>query len=130
MNEFGYSERVWEYFRRTPRAGCFAAGTPSVVTASARTPASGAVIELALQVRGDTVLEARFRAFGCPTTIAVGAYLAESAAGAMRCALAGFNASHIRGALEIPDERAHCALVGEDVLKEVLVRWDGAVSGH
>lgn len=130
MNEFGYSDPVWDYFQGTPRAGRFAADIPSVLTAQARTPASSAVIELALQIQGDTVLDARFRAFGCPTTIAVGAYLAEQASGATRSTLGGLNARHIRRALEIPDERAHCALVGEDVLKEILGRWDGAISGH
>jgi NifU-like protein involved in Fe-S cluster formation len=130
VNEFGYSGPVWDYFQRTPRAGRFAADTPSVFTALAHSPASSAVIELTLQVQGNAVVDARFRAFGCPTTIAVGAYLAEQLSGATRSTLGGLNARHIRSALEIPDARAHCALVGEDVLKEILVRWDGAVSGH
>ena len=101
-----------------------------MLRAQARTPASQAVIELAVRVDGARVLDARFLAFGCPTTIAVGAFLAEHLRGASRARAAALDARAIRAALEIPDERAHCALVGEDVLKEVLARWDARKSDH
>jgi len=57
-----------------------------------------------------------------PTTIAVGEWLAEQAQGRAIEDLRGIDAGDIRAALEIPDDRAHCAILGEDVLMQLLKR--------
>lgn len=120
MNPYGYSEAVWRLFQETPRAGHFGEGAS--ITGSAATPASRGVLSLQLRTDAARVSDARFQAYGCPTTIAVGAWLAEQAMGRRLDELSQLNASLIRARLEIPDERAHCALLGEDVIKDVLAK--------
>lgn len=116
MNPFGYSDPVWQLFRETPRAGVLEGGA---ITGSATTPASQARLQLQVRLTGDRVSDARFQAYGCPTTIAVGAWLAGQAVGRTLADLAALRAADIRQALEIPEDRLHCTLMGEDALKSL-----------
>jgi len=117
---FGYGTRVWTLFNEAPRAGEFPEGEPAVVTGQAGTPAARSVLRVQLKFDGDCVADARFRAYGCPTSIAVGAWLAEWAQGKSVAELATLTMKQLRDALEIPDDRAHCAMLGEDALKAAL----------
>lgn len=121
-NPFGYGTRVWQLFNDAPRAGEFPAGEPGVVTAQAGTPAARSVLRLQLKFAAGAVVDARFRAYGCPTSIAVGAWIAEWALGKRADQLAGLRMRQLVEALEIPDDRAHCALLGEDALNAALAR--------
>lgn len=122
-NAFGYAPEIWRLFRQTPNAGAFPDGVAGVVGAEAGTPAARAVLRLALQFDGDRVADARFQAYGCPTTIAIGAYLAGWAKGRAAAELGLLKAADLRETLEIPEDRAHCALLGEDALRAVLTRY-------
>ena len=116
MNPFGYSDAVWRLFRETPRAGELGGGA---LEGSATTPASRGRLRLQVRLDGARVADARFQAYGCPTTIAVGAWLAERAVGRPLEELAAIRAGDIRQALEIPEDRLHCALMGEDAIKSL-----------
>ena len=119
-NPFGYALHVWRLFNAAPRAGEFIAETPGVVSGQAGTPAARSVHRLQLQFAHGVVADARFRAYGCPTSIAVGAWIAEWAQGKAAEELAALTAKRLRSELEIPDDRAHCALLGEDALRAAL----------
>lgn len=116
-NIHGYPEGVWQRFLRTPHAGTFTASTPEVSEAKVGTPAAKSVLSLQLKWQADRVADARFRAYGCPTTIAVGEWLAEQAVGKTMAELSLIKAGPIRAALEIPDDQAHCTFLGEDVIR-------------
>lgn len=117
MNPFGYSEPVWRLFNEAPRAGTLEG--PSVRTGTAETNANRSRLQLQVRLDGPRVADAQFRAYGCPTAIAVGAWLAERAVGASLAELAAIRAAEIRQALEIPEDRLHCALLGEDAIKSL-----------
>lgn len=118
MNPFGYPEPVWRLFTQTPGAGTLAG--PGVLTGEAATPASKSRLRLQVKMGPARIDDARFLAYGCPTTIAVGAWLAGRVVGRRVAELAGIDAESIREALEIPEDRTHCALLGEDVLKSLM----------
>lgn len=117
-NPYGYPDAVWRLFSDPPRAGRFESGP--FIAGSAATPASRSVLSLQLKTGLGRVTDARFQAYGCPCTIAVGAWLAGQAVGLPIDQLSSLNAASIRQGLEIPDQRAHCALLGEDAIKAVL----------
>ena len=121
-NPYGYGAGIWRLFRETPNAGRFPEGAPGVISAEVGTPAARSVLRLAVRFDGDRVAEARFAAYGCPTTIAVGAHVAGWAAGKSAADLHALDAAALRTALEIPEDRAHCALLGEDALRAVFAR--------
>jgi NifU-like protein involved in Fe-S cluster formation len=120
LNPFGYGELVWRLFNEAPHAGSFPANVSDVVSATASTPAAKAALRLQARLHDRKVAEARFRAHGCPTTIAVGAWIADWMIGRDVEELPRLEAATLRAALEIPDDRAHCALVGEDALKALF----------
>ncbi len=123
-NPYGYPEPIWSRFDSPQRAGRFGPRTSGLVEGRAGTPAARSVLELQLQFQGGRVVDARFRAYGCPSSIAVGDWIAAWAIGQDRTGLSRLNARQLREALEIPEDRAHCALMGEDAMKALLARLD------
>ena len=116
-NPFGYSPPVWRLFNQTPRSGQL--GETGVRVAQAGSAASRGRLRLEVKMVQSRIADARFQAYGCPTTIAVGAWLAEWAVGRDWSELSRIDAKTIREALEIPEDRLHCALLGEDALKSL-----------
>jgi NifU-like protein involved in Fe-S cluster formation len=125
-NPFAYGAAIWELFREAPRAGRFPAGTAGVVRGQAGTPAARSVLRIELQFDAERVADARFGAYGCPTSIAVGAWIAAEAIGKTAPELRTLTAAKLRAVLEIPDDRAHCALMGEDALRAALAEAEGS----
>ncbi len=119
-NVFGYPEPVWRRFVAPAHDGSFAADESDVISAQASTPAARSVLWLALKIVDGRILAAKFKAYGCPATIAVGEWLAEQAQGRKVQELSAIRAGGIRAALEIPDERAHCAVLGEELVRRLL----------
>ncbi|MEQ1438580.1 aminotransferase class V-fold PLP-dependent enzyme [Fontimonas sp. SYSU GA230001] len=107
-----YPQAVWRRFIRPAHVGTIA----GAVHARARTPAARAQLDLSLRL---DPLQARFSAYGCPYTLAVGEWLAETLEREGAAVLRRIDAAAIRAALEIPEARAHCALMGEDVVRSL-----------
>ena len=120
LNPFGYAEPIWRLFQQTPHAGEFAPGTPGVVSGEAGSKAARSVLRLQLRFEGGRVADVRFKAYGCPSSIAVGAWIVDWSLGKTAAELATLRAAALRQALEIADDRAHCALLGEDALHAAL----------
>ena len=117
-NSYDYPPSIWQLFLAAPDwAGPFAAGAMDVLTLKAENRATASTLSLHLRVQQGRVLEARFSAFGCPVGIAVGAWLAQQAVGLTLADLPALNAARLRRELEIPEDKLHCALMGEDALK-------------
>ncbi|MGQ0698278.1 MAG: iron-sulfur cluster assembly scaffold protein [Panacagrimonas sp.] len=117
-NPLDYPTEVWRLFRETPRAGRFETGA-GVVSAEAGTAAGKFRLRLECRIENDRVIDARFQAYGCPYTIAAGAWLAGSSIGRPQAELAQARTEELRTALEIPEDRAHCWLMAQDVLREL-----------
>ncbi|HUP92867.1 MAG TPA: aminotransferase class V-fold PLP-dependent enzyme [Solimonas sp.] len=114
---YGYSAPTWRSFRDSRRAGSFAGDHTSLVEARAGSPAAKGFVRLQLRLAQGRVADARFQAYGCPATIAVGAWLAEYAIGRSLAEIGRIDSAGLRTALEIPEDRAHCALMGEDLCR-------------
>lgn len=114
-NAFAYAEPVWRSFSEPRRVGDLQGD--GVLSAEAGSPAAKSLLKLQLKLGQGVVTEAAFRAYGCPTAIAVGEWLATSLIGQKPADWMQASAARIRQALEIPDDRAHCALMGEDVVR-------------
>ncbi|WP_028080532.1 iron-sulfur cluster scaffold-like protein [Solimonas soli] len=114
-NVYAYREPIWQRFRAPRHAGRLDGA--QVLSTQAGSAATRSVLRLQIELDGERVARARFRAYGCPTAIAVGEWLAEQLEARPRAAWAAIDVAAIRDALEIPDDKAHCALLGEDVLR-------------
>ncbi|NKF24709.1 iron-sulfur cluster assembly scaffold protein [Solimonas marina] len=114
VNVFGYPAPVWQRFRAPRHAGRLPADAIGVVEAQAGSAAARTMLRLQL---APGTGQARFQAYGCPVTIAVGEWLAEQIERRPFVEWSRIEASEIREVLEIPEDKLHCALMGEDSLR-------------
>lgn len=115
-NVFGYSDAVWQRFAAPAHAGSLSSGESKTVEAGS--PTAKALLRISVKIEQGRISEARFMAYGCPVTIAVGEWLAEQLTG-QQCADFRLTAADMRAALEIPDDKTHCVLMGEDVIRRL-----------
>lgn len=115
-----YSARALELFRALPRAGTLPAAPGRIVAAEAMALDRGAWVMFEARVDAGRVVACRFRAWGCPHTLAA----ATLAAGwiedrpdgeATRC-----EAAQLARELEAPAEKMGRLLVVEDAARALL----------
>lgn len=115
-----HSEATLARFRAPTHQGRLAG--PGVLRGRAGDPAKGRALalDLTLSPDGSQVLSARFRAYGCPATVAVADLVCELAAGQAPQALAQLPLARIEAELGLPPERRGCILLAEDALRAAL----------
>ena len=120
-NVFAYPDAVWQTFlKAADRAGRFPDDGAPTISLKAESRATGSSLGLQLRLQADgRVAEARFQALGCPVGIAVGAWLAAWAPGKELAELRILKLADLRRALEIPEDKLHCGLMGEDLLRQL-----------
>lgn len=120
MSVFTASSALLEHFTRPRNAGAFDPGA-AVVQGEAGSTAQGAVVRLQLKLaRGGRIEDARFRAWGCPATIASASLLAGWLPGKSLEDAYNAEVRHLVETLDIPIERAYAPLIVEDALKAAL----------
>ena len=108
-----YSDEVLERFEDPPGAGWFDAPEHSGCATSA---VRNATICLALRVQAGRVEEARFRATGCPHTIALASKACETLPGRELASLAEFDATALVEALPVPANKLDLKILVEDAV--------------
>ena len=117
-NPLGYPPEVWRRFTEALRAGSLAPRA-DVVGAEVGSHAGRFRLRLECQVSDARLTDARFKAYGCPYTIATGDWLAGWCIGRPVGDLGVPPILELRAGLEIPEDRAHCWLMAQDVLREL-----------
>ena len=113
-----HSQQVTEHFENPRNIGTIADADGSATIGSA---ASGEMLKLTIKISEGTVVDAKFRAFGCPTAIASGSVLTELVSGNRIADLYEITASDISDALGgLPPDKQRYAEYAEKALKEVL----------
>lgn len=107
-----YSDLTRRYFESAANAGELKG--PGVFRGVAGTVAQGTWVQFDLQVTNGSVQAVRFRAFACPHTIAVSAWLAEAAQGGALQAKLPESVQALRDRFEVPVDKMGRLLVIED----------------
>ena len=115
-----YSPRVRALFRELDGAGDPVAGEGVLVSGEASALDRGAWVRFAARVHGGRFGDFRFRAFGCPDTLAAASYVACRLRGAPLDAVATLGASDLAHELDVPAEKLGRLLVLEDALQALL----------
>ena len=106
-------------------AGDLSAG-PGVVCGVAGDAEQGARVRFEFRVEGGRVLEARFRAFGCPHFIACASWLTDRLRGAGRADLEAWDWREAAEALEVPPAKFGRLLTLQDAVREAARNWPGS----
>ena len=113
-----YSQQITEHFGNPRNIGTIADADGSATIGSA---ASGEMLKLTIKISDGTVVDAKFRAFGCPTAIASGSVLTELVLGNRIVDVLGLTAADISDALGgLPADKQRFAEYAEKALKEIL----------
>lgn len=125
-----YSAAVTDWFRRLSRVGHLAPA-PNVLQGAAGEPRQGAWVYWDLAVAGRRIVQARFRAWGCPATLAAAAWCAERIEGQDCAAAAALTGAEMAAALGLHGAQRSATLIVEDALKNALAnRTRHALSGQ
>jgi NifU-like protein involved in Fe-S cluster formation len=103
-------------FDAPAHAGEVASGIPGTLTGEASDRTLQVWVRFQLQTSGGTVQRARFRAFGCPHTVAAAEWVAERIEGARIESARGFDVETLRAELDVPVEKLGKLLKVEDAL--------------
>jgi cysteine desulfurase len=106
-----------------PIAGAPSGRVTQVMTGEAGGPGQEAWVRFHLTVEGGIVKAARFKAYGCPHTLAVMEWLTRQLPGRTRAEGAPGNPTSWAEALAVPVEKLGRLLVVEDALLACFSRW-------
>lgn len=112
-----YSDTVRRYFEHPENAGDLDSGPGSTATGAAGEKRKGVRVQFEIRVDGDCIVDARFRAYGCPHTIATASWLARNISGKNISSLPNIDPIKVAKELDLPQEKLGCVLVAEDALK-------------
>ena len=122
-----YGAEVLRRFRELPGAGD-ATGGAGVINARADAADGGARVVLSLRIERGVVVEARFRAYGCPYFIAAASWLTDRLGGATRREVAEWDWREAAEALEIPPARFGRLITLQDAVRAAAAAWPGTAA--
>lgn len=120
MTTPNYSDTVLDHFYHCRGVGTLPDSDTNVVVGKAGSEAGGELLKLYLRVVNHTVIDAKFQAYGCCATIAVGSWLVEYCLNKQVDTLKQLTSQMITEALSLSKIRKQAALLGEDALKSAL----------
>lgn len=117
-----YSNNVLQHFFQPHGVGLLAAEN-AILQACVSSTATG-TLQLQIQVGADEkISQARFKAHGCPATIACGSWLTLWLTGKFLGEAEKLTSGQIVDALELTSEKIHCAMMAEDAVKAVVAQY-------
>jgi nitrogen fixation NifU-like protein len=117
-----YSPIVERYFADPIGAGDWPNGADPIVTGEAGSEEQGTRVRFELRSFDGVVTGARFRAFGCPHTIAAASWLTEHLPGRPLDSAMPVPILDLGQLLEVPTEKLGRLLVVEDALRAALAQ--------
>ena len=124
-----YSQKVLDRFDsvlKDPKkhsVGRFDPEDPNVATGMTGAPACGDVMELDLKIHNDTIVDVRFKTYGCGSAIASSSAIIEMLKGRTLSEAEEIKDREIAEALELPPIKLHCSVLAEDSIKKAIQNW-------
>lgn len=116
----GYSARVLELFRALPYAGTLPAARGGIAAGEAVALDRGAWVRFEARVDAGRIVACRFRAWGCPHTLAAAALAAGWLEGRPEGESTHCDATRLVRELDAPAEKMGRLLVVEDAVRALL----------
>ena len=118
-----YSEKVMEHFKNPRNVGEME--DPDGV-GRIGDPVCGDVLELYIKVNDGTIVDAKFKTFGCAAAIATSSMVTEMVKGkSVEEALKISNKAVVEALDGLPPAKVHCSVLAEDALKAAIEGYLG-----
>ena len=113
-----YSKKVMEHFEHPRNVGEM--NNPDGV-GHVGNPVCGDIMELYIKVENDTIIDAKFRTFGCGAAIATSSMITGMVKGkTIKEALKISNMAVVEALDGLPPVKMHCSVLAKDALKSAI----------
>jgi nitrogen fixation NifU-like protein len=127
-----YSDKVIDHFNNPRNMGSFKKDEEGVGTGMVGAPECGDVMKLQIKVQNDTIVDAKFKTFGCGSAIASSSLATEWLKGRTIEEAQKIKNTDIVQELNLPPVKIHCSVLAEDAIKAALADYqkksDGALT--
>lgn len=118
-----YSEKVVDHFNHPRNMGSFPKEDPDIGTGMVGAPECGDVMKLQIKVQHGTIVDAKFKTFGCGSAIASSSLATEWLKGKTIQEAAKIKNTDIVQELNLPPVKIHCSVLAEDAIKSALADY-------
>ena len=118
-----YSDKVVDHFNNPRNVGSFEKGEPGVGTGIVGAPECGDVMKLQIKVEDGTIVDAKFKTFGCGSAIASSSLSTEWLKGKTIQEAGKIKNTDIVEELNLPPVKIHCSVLAEDAIKMALADY-------
>lgn len=125
-----YSDKVVDHFTNPRNMGSFNKDESNVGTGIVGAPECGDVMKLQIKVENDTIVDAKFKTFGCGSAIASSSLSTEWLKGKTIQEANAIKNTDIVQELNLPPVKIHCSVLAEDAIKAALANYKSNVAPH
>ena len=115
-----YSDKVIDHFNNPRNMGSFKKDEEGVGTGMVGAPECGDVMKLQIKVQNDTIVDAKFKTFGCGSAIASSSLATEWIKGKTLDEAMEIRNTQIVEELSLPPVKIHCSVLAEDAIRAAL----------
>ncbi|MEE8613427.1 MAG: Fe-S cluster assembly scaffold IscU [Nitrospirales bacterium] len=115
-----YSEKVIDHYNNPRNMGSFRKDEDGVGTGIVGAPECGDVMKVQIRVENDTIVDARFKTFGCGSAIASSSLATEWLKGKTIEEARQIKNTEIVEELNLPPVKIHCSVLAEDAIKAAV----------
>jgi len=115
-----YSDKVLDHYDNPRNVGSLDKKKQSVGTGVVGAPECGDVMKLQIEVEGDTIVDAKFKTFGCGSAIASSSLATEWIKGKSLDEAMAIKNTDIVEELSLPPVKIHCSVLAEDAIKAAV----------
>ena len=115
-----YSDKVLDHYNNPRNVGAMDKKSENVGTGIVGAPECGDVMKLQIEVEGDTIVDAKFKTFGCGSAIASSSLATEWIKGKTLDEAAAIQNTAIVQELSLPPVKIHCSVLAEDAIKSAI----------
>ena len=113
-----YSQKVLEHYRYPRNVGSMNRNDSNVGTAVVGAPSCGDVLKFQVRVdENGTIIDAKFKTFGCGSAIASSSYATELVKGRTLEDAMRISNQDIASHLSLPPVKKHCSLLAEEAVQ-------------
>ena len=118
-----YSDKVVDHYNNPRNVGSLDKNSNTVGTGVVGAPECGDVMKLQIEVEGDTIVDAKFKTFGCGSAIASSSLATEWIKGKKINEALQITNSEIVEELSLPPVKIHCSVLAEDAIKSAIADY-------
>lgn len=115
-----YSDKVLDHYDNPRNVGSLDKNSKTVGTGIVGAPECGDVMKLQIEVEGDTIVDAKFKTFGCGSAIASSSLATEWIKGKKVDEAMKISNTEIVEELALPPVKIHCSVLAEDAIKAAI----------